>query len=214
MSDNDIVLVGFGGHAKAVIDAIEKKNIYHIIGFTEKTEAVKQSYKGYSVIGSDDMLEAVFRSGVKNAFVTVGCIGDAKIRISLYKRLIQIGFTLPVIIDATAAVADNVRIGGGTYVGKNAVINADTVIGSMCIVNDGAIVEHDCNVSDFVHAAVGSVICGGAAIGEATFIGANATLIQGLSIGKNVKIGAGTVVLKDVPDDCTALGIWKAGLEC
>ena len=43
-------------------------------------------------------------------------------------------------------------------------------------------------------------------IGEDTFVGSNATLFP-VKIGKNVKIGAGAVVTKDVPDNHMAIGV-------
>ncbi|MBA7532225.1 Maltose O-acetyltransferase [subsurface metagenome] len=42
--------------------------------------------------------------------------------------------------------------------------------------------------------------------GELSFIGIGATMILGIKIGKNVTIGAGSVVIKDIPDNVIALG--------
>ena len=44
-------------------------------------------------------------------------------------------------------------------------------------------------------------------IGSNVFIGARAMILGNIKIGDNVKIGAGAVVMKDVPDDCTAVGV-------
>jgi len=38
------------------------------------------------------------------------------------------------------------------------------------------------------------------------FIDIGATIIQGITIGKSVTIGAGSVVIKDIPDNVIALG--------
>ena len=43
-------------------------------------------------------------------------------------------------------------------------------------------------------------------IGDNVFIGTGAIVIGGIHIGNNVKIGAGTVVNKDIPDNCTVVG--------
>ena len=37
-------------------------------------------------------------------------------------------------------------------------------------------------------------------------VGANAVVLGGVHIGNNVKIGAGAVVTKDIPDNCTVVG--------
>ena len=74
-SMEDIVLVGFGGHAKSVIDTIERGGKYRIAGFTEVRQC--EDYHGYTCLGSDDRLEAIFRSGVKNAAVCIGFMGTS-----------------------------------------------------------------------------------------------------------------------------------------
>ena len=119
----DIVLVGFGGHAKSVINAIERGGQYHIAGFTEMKMCGE--YHGYVCLGTDERLDEIFRDGVKNAFVCIGYMGTGHIRDSLYSRLKNIGFSLPVISDPSAVISENATIGEGTFVGKNAVINAD-----------------------------------------------------------------------------------------
>lgn len=43
-------------------------------------------------------------------------------------------------------------------------------------------------------------------IGELSFIGIGATIIQGIKIGKNVTIGAGSVVIDNLPDNIVAVG--------
>lgn len=43
-------------------------------------------------------------------------------------------------------------------------------------------------------------------IGDNVFLGANVTIIGGVRIGNNVEVGAGSVVVKDVPDNCVVAG--------
>lgn len=45
------------------------------------------------------------------------------------------------------------------------------------------------------------------ALGNNIFIGSGAKILGGIKIGNNTKIGANAVVLKDVPDGATAVGI-------
>lgn len=207
----DIILLGFGGHAKSVIDTIERQNKYRIVGFTDKSQ--DKAYKKYQTIGTDDDLEKIFQNGVKNAFITIGYLGDSTIRKQLFYRLKEIGYHIPIIVDDTAVIATDARIGEGTYVGKNAVINSDATVGKMCIVNTGAIVEHECIIGDFSHVAVGAVMCGMSKAGAETLIGANATVIQCTEVGSQSKVGAGAIVLKQVPDNTTVSGVWKGNMQ-
>lgn len=202
-----IVLIGAGGHAKTIIDTIERLGQYEIAGFVDLDDVGKELYRGYRVIGHDDDLDGVYQSGICNAFIAIGFIGKSNTRRRLYEYLKAAGFSIPVIIDPTAIVAGDAEIGEGTYIGRRAVINADARIGKNCIINTGAIIEHECRVGDFSHIAVGTVLCGQAEVGENTFVGANATVLQGIGIGSNSTVGAGAVVIKEVPNESIAIGV-------
>ena len=43
-------------------------------------------------------------------------------------------------------------------------------------------------------------------VGDNVIVGASVTVIGGVHIGNNVTIGAGSVVVKDLPDNCVAVG--------
>lgn len=197
---DNIILLGIGGHAHSVIDSIEQAGKYRIIGFFDREEMQGESYRNYPVLGVDADMERYYEKGVRNAFVTIGFMGHGEIRERLYRRLKDVGYKVPNIIDETAVISGNTELADGIFVGKNAVINANAKIGKMCIINTGAIIEHDCRVGDFSHVAVGSVLCGGVIVGKNTLIGANATVIQQKTVGDNCIIGAGTTIRKDVED--------------
>ena len=44
-------------------------------------------------------------------------------------------------------------------------------------------------------------------IGNNVVVGTGAIILGNITIGNNVRVGAGSVVLKDIPDDCTVVGI-------
>ena len=186
----DIVLLGIGGHAHSIVDSIEQKKQYNIVGFLDITERQSEIYRNYKVIGTDDRLQELYDRGVRNAFISVGYIGNGTIRCNLYEKIKEIGYQVPNIIDNTSIIASDVQLGEGIFVGKKVVINANSSIQDMCIINTGAIIEHDCRIKKYTHIAVGTVLCGKVSIGEECLIGANSTIIQGLTIGKHTIIGA------------------------
>lgn len=201
-----IILIGAGGHAKTIADTIEKQNLFDIAGFIAPGKKREKFYRTYRIIGNDEELETLYESGVRHAFVCIGFMGNSAVREKIYEKLIQIGFHLPVIIDETAVVAEDARLGAGTYVGRNAALNTEVAVGKMCIINTAAIVEHESVVGDFSHIAVGAALCGQTEIGERVLIGANATVIQNVKVGRDSIVGAGSVVLKDIPPNCTVVG--------
>ena len=84
--------------------------------------------------------------------------------------------------------------------------NSNSSIEKKYIVNTGAIIEHDCKIGDYCHIAPGVHISGAVEIDKLSFIGIGTAIIQGIKIGKNVTIGAGSVVIKNIPDNVIAVG--------
>lgn len=205
MSDK-ILLVGGGGHCKSVLDCIVDMGIYSEIGIIDLRENIGNDVMGVPIIGCDDNLEALYAEGYKYAFVTVGGIGNPAVRINLFRRLCQIGFSIPNIIAASACISRNVVLGKGIFIGKNAIVNAGASVLDGAVVNTGAIIEHDCKIGEFSHIAPGSVLSGGVQIGNNTHIGANCVIKQLLTIGCNTIIGMGSVVTKSFGDRTVAYG--------
>jgi sugar O-acyltransferase (sialic acid O-acetyltransferase NeuD family) len=186
----DIVIVGFGGHAKSVADSIERGGNYHIIGYTDLQEHMSK----YMYLGTDHVLPKIFDSGVHNAAIGIGFMGSGSIRNTIYDTLKRIGFGLPVIIDPSAIVSESAILGEGTFIGKSAIVNAEATIGKMAIINSKALVEHECVVGEYTHIAVGAVLCGQVKVGTETLIGANATVIQCREIGNHQIVPAGATI--------------------
>ncbi len=84
------------------------------------------------------------------------------------------------------------------YHGQALVVNKDTIIGSNCTLRNSTTIGHK-KLADgtFTRCPV---------IGNNVDIGANVCIIGGIAIGDNVIIGAGSVVVKDVPPDCVVVG--------
>ena len=199
-----IVLVGYGGHARSVIDSIEQSKLYKIAGYTDIQEDPDSKY---AYLGSDEVLQECYEQGIHNAFVTIGFMGNSNLRQEKYKQLKDIGYKLPVIVDPSAVVAQSAFIEEGTYIGKKCVVNASGRVGKMCILNTGSVVDHDCTVEDYSHIAVGAVLCGGVKVGENSLVGAGTTIIQGVKVKKNCIVGAGAVVISDLEANTTAVGV-------
>ncbi|NRT73697.1 acetyltransferase [Clostridium beijerinckii] len=201
-----IVLLGGGGHCSSIIDTIQNSNLYEIVGIIDLKKNIGQNISGVKVIDSDENLIKYKKVGIENVFISVGSIGNPYNRIKLFNLAKAIGFKIPSIVDNSAIVSKNAKIGYGTFVGKGVIINTGSIIGCSCIVNSGSIIEHDCVIGEFVHISPGSILCGGVKIGKFTHIGANSTVIQYRNIGENTVIGAGSLVLKDIRSNITAYG--------
>lgn len=189
-----LVLLGAGGHCESVLDAILQGQEFDDIVILDRSEKVGQDVMGVSVIGTDEELANLYKRGFRYAFITAGSIKSTDLRRHLYSMAVQAGFDFTNVIDRTAILARNVQMGKGIFIGKKAVINSGTVIEDQAIINTGAIIEHDCFIGMFSHISVGTVLCGGVKVGQDSFIGANATVIQGKELPDKTIIGAGEVI--------------------
>ncbi|HIC96179.1 TPA: transferase, partial [Candidatus Bipolaricaulota bacterium] len=79
--------------------------------------------------------------------------------------------------------------------------------GENVIINTGATIDHDCVIEDYVHISPGVHLAGNVKLGELSHIGIGASAVQRVKIGKGVIIGAGAVVIDDIPDHVTAVGV-------
>lgn len=71
-----IILLGAGGHAKTIVDTLEQQGKYEIAGFVEKDNREAFTYRDYSVIGTDDELRNLYRSGIHVAICSIGYLGE------------------------------------------------------------------------------------------------------------------------------------------
>ena len=194
---NEIILIGAGGHACACIDVIENMQQYEIAGLVDKSIKSNVELLGYPILGRDDDL-ARLRKTFSYALITIGQIKNAARRLSLYKLLVSLGYTLPNIISPFAYVSRHAQVGNGTIIMPGAIVNANAHIGLNCIINSAALIEHDAVIGDHCHIATGAVINGEVKVGAESFVGSGTVTHQCISIGENCVIGAGTVLHKDV----------------
>jgi N,N'-diacetyllegionaminate synthase len=200
MNREYIVLIGGGGHAKVVIDAVRLSGTFEIAGIIDPNLPKGSEIMGVPLLGDDDILPEVKAKGIKNAFLTVGSIGNCVLRKDLYRKLKKIGFELPRIIHPGAVIAEDVIIGEGTFAAASVTVNSGTIVGKNVILNTNASVDHDCRISDFVHIAPRVTLSGGVEIGEDTHVGVGSIVIQYKKIGKKCFIKANELVSFDMPD--------------
>ena len=183
-----IILIGGGGHCHSVIDVIEQEDKYEIIGIVDKKELIGNDILGYKIIGSDDDLETIFKT-CKNAIITVGQIESNTVRVKLFNKLKEIGFTLPIIISPLAYVSKHSFIDEGTIIMHQSLVNANVKIGKNCIINTKALIEHDVTIEDNCHISTASVLNGAVLVKANTFFGSNATSKQCIEINGFIKAG-------------------------
>jgi UDP-perosamine 4-acetyltransferase len=198
-----ILLLGAGGHGKAMADLLLAAGGYDIAGFVDAAPKTGQVL-GLPVLGDESLLTALAGQGIGFAHAAVG---DNTQRLAAADRLRAAGFALPSLIHPAALIGHGAMIGEGAAILARAVIGAEAVISPFALINTGAIVEHDCVVAEAAHIGPGAVLAGGVHIGPGAFIGAGAVVRPGISIGAGAVVGAGAAVVEDVAPGATVMGV-------
>lgn len=200
-------MIGGGGHCKSVINVLLECNNYDEIGIIDTRNNVGKIVSGIKIIGTDQELPYLINKGYEEAFITVGSVGNPKLRIKLYNMLCNLGYKFPNIISESSNVSKTVKLEDGVFIGKHAIVNVEAKIGSCSIINTGSIIEHECHIGEFCHVSPGAVLCGNVHVGDNSHIGANSTVIQNIKIGSNVVVGAGSVIISNIDDSKKIVGV-------
>jgi len=189
-----MILYGASGHGKVILDILEESGEREIEVWDD---GAVLDFEGFAV-------KKPIEIGSINEKVIVS-IGVNAIRKKVVEKLNgSVGFGRA--IHPMSVISKKAIIAEGTVVMAGAVINPSARIGRHCIVNTSASIDHDCVLEDYVHISPNATLSGDVHVGEGTHIGSGAVSIQGIRIGKWCTIGAGTVIIKDIPDYATVVG--------
>jgi len=182
-----VVLLGTGGHSKVIAGILDAQG--RAVGAALDRD-------------SEERLESMSRA-------CIVAIGDNQRRQEVAQRVT--GRWPDVVwvtaVHPTATVARGVRIGPGACLMAGTILNPGATVGTHAIINTGAIIDHDVHVGAGAHVGPGVVCAGGVVVGQQAMIGIGARIGPGLRIGDRATVGAGAVVMKNVPDGATVVGI-------
>lgn len=196
------LIIGAGGHAKVVVDILRAQGT-PVLGYLDDEATLHgQERLGLPVLGPIDAYRDFSPAGL-----IVG-IGSNSVRCEIAMQLDDVPNTLWInAIHPRAVIAPSVQLGVGIVVAAGAILNPDAVIGNHTIVNTGATVDHDCVIGHYAHIAPGVHVAGNVQIDDECFLGIGAVVIPGCHIGAKAIIGAGSVVISDIPAGVVAKGV-------
>jgi sugar O-acyltransferase (sialic acid O-acetyltransferase NeuD family) len=189
-----------------VADIVRLGGAYDVAGFLDDQNPARRGteYCGAKVLGGREQLEALRAGGVSH--IIMG-FGDCEARLRLADYAIARGFNLPVLVHPKATVARDVAIGRGTVITAGAVLSPGVRVGEGAIVNTGSTVDHESVLEDGVHLATGVHLAGKIHVCRLAWVGAGTTVVNRARIGEGAIVGAGSLVLGDVPPRVVAYGV-------
>lgn len=202
----NVVICGAGGLGRETLEILTAQNSvdnkWNILGFIDDTKSEGVAINGYPVLGNTDW----FCGNHQNTGCLVA-IGDPKIRCRVVKKLNSHGINFVNAIHPGAILSGSVSLGKGIIICAGAVLTVNIKVGNHVILNANSTIGHDVTIGDFCSIMPSATINGNTFIKTGANFGSGATGIQNITVGKWSIIGAGAVVINDIPDRVTAVGI-------
>jgi sugar O-acyltransferase (sialic acid O-acetyltransferase NeuD family) len=196
-----LIIIGASGHGKVVADIAIKMNKWQSIAFLDDDESIKASM-GLEVIGNT--ADAFIYKDEADFFVA---IGSNTAREKILEKLIEQGLNVVSLIHPNAVIGTDVEIGIGTAVMAGVVINSSSRIGKGCIINTSSSLDHDNVIEDYVHISPGVRTAGTLRVGKGSWLGIGSIVSNNVNICSGCKVGAGAVVVKDITEPGTYVGV-------
>lgn len=204
----DIAIFGVGGFGREVLTLIQDINkvepTWNVIGFFDDGYEIGYETHGLKNLGGTKEL-----SDWKSPLAVTIAIGTPRIKKAILNNIHNDLIEYPTLIHPTVIIGDKdyVKIGKGCIFCAYTVVTTDIEVGDFVILNLACTLGHDTIVKDHCAFMPTCNISGEVEIGEGVYCGTGVKIINQTSIGENTIVGAGAVVTKPLPANCTAVGM-------
>lgn len=194
---------GFGREVKMLIDHINQKDEqFEIQGFYDDKH-YDHDINGVPYLGEIEKINEI-----DYPLCIAVAIGDPKTKKKIIQKLNNSNIEFPTLIHPSVIIGqDDTKIGKGNIICAGVIITVNIEIKDFVILNLSCTVGHDTIIKDYCSFMPTVNISGEVVINEAVYVGTGAKIINLLEIGENTVVGAGAVVYRNLPANCTAVGI-------
>lgn len=203
-----IAIFGAGGFGREVQFLIEEINsikpTYEFIGFYDDGILKGSIINDYPVLGGINEL-----NDYPESLSIAIAIGDPKTKATIIGKIHNQYVNFPTLVHPQVIIGKIkfTSIGKGCIICAGVIITVNIQIGDFVILNLSCTVGHDTNIGDYSSFMPTVNISGEVNIEKGVYVGTGAKIINQLSIGESTIVGAGAVVSKSLPANCTAVGI-------
>ena len=194
----EIVVVGSGETAEIAYEYLEHDSPHTVVAFSVESRFLDaKTFNGLPVVPLED-LQTHYDPARYSAFVAVSSTQLNRVRARLFEIVKTQGFRCISYVSSRAFVWHNVRIGENVFIFENNVLQHNVDIGDNVVLWSGNHIGHRTRIRDHCFVSSHVVISGFCDIGEASFLGVNATFVDGVTVGRDAVVGAGAVVIGDL----------------
>ncbi len=134
-------------------------------------------------------------------------LGMPALKEKLVYPLVSAGAEFLTFVHPSVIFGDRVTLGRGVVVCPGAVLSADIDVGEFAMINLNCTIGHDARLGPWTSLSAQCDITGHVRVADRVFLGSRATIIPGKTVGSRSTVGAGAVVVTDVPAAVTVVGI-------
>lgn len=203
-----VVLIGAGAQAKYALEIFhyyEDVEVAGLVDIMDNQAVWGQRLYGNQVLGGLDVVEALTEQGIEGA---LACCAKPRLKAALTRKIKQVGLHLINAIHPRATIANTAQVGEeGVIINAGAIIQPFARIGNGVMIHANVVVEHDNVIEDYVNLAPGVNLAGWVTVKEGATVYTGAVAVPKVTIGRDAVVGAGAVVLQDVPDGAMVSGV-------
>jgi sugar O-acyltransferase (sialic acid O-acetyltransferase NeuD family) len=178
----------------------KEKNKFRIVGYLDDNPNALDGFPSdYKIVGNINDFEFD-----KNDWVILA-IANTSTKEKIYREL-RNKVKFYTFIPENVILGKYVDIEDGSIILPNTIISTNVKIGKCVIVNIGTQIGHDVIIDDFCSLMANIDLGGSVHLGKKVYIGSNATIIPQIYIADDVKIGAGSIVIKKILKSQTVFG--------
>lgn len=200
------VIIGAGTYGEVFLAYLREAGV-DIVGFLDDDPKYEgQSVRGVPILGGVAMLNDL--KELENVEAVYCPLGNNKLRVRFLTMAKQLGFKTPNYIHPTVIVSPNVTIGEGVYILLGSTIMPHTVIKDYVMISMGVHIAHHNLLEEGVFLSTGCNFGASIHAHKFAYCGIGSTIMTGLhELGEDCLIGAGAVVIRDVPDGAVLAGV-------
>ena len=203
----DIAIFGVGGFGREVLTLINDINkvgpTWNVIGFFDDGYEI-----GYETHGLKNLGGAKELNEWNTPLAVAIAIGTPRIKKTILSNINNPMIEYPTLMHPSVIIGDKetVRMGKGCIICAYSILTCDREVDDYVILNLACTLGHDSIVKDYCAFMPTCNISGECVIEEGVYCGTGVKIINQTSIGANTIVGAGAVVTKTLPANCTAVG--------